>query len=80
MRFDDCEQCGGRVRTRRVTIDLRRGHDLFVFYNVPIGVCSKCGERYHPGPVLERLDELAEHGMNGAKKLAVQTLDCASME
>lgn len=77
MKFDDCEYCGGRVRNREVTVDLRRGEKLYVFHNVPVGVCSRCGERYYPGPVLERLDELAAHGMNGAKRLSVPTFDFA---
>lgn len=79
-KFDKCEYCNGRIRSRKVTVDLRRRDRLFVFCNVPVGVCTKCGERYYPGPILERLDELAQHGMNGAKRLAVPTLDLATVE
>jgi len=75
MKFDACEHCQGSVRTRRVTVDLRRGSRLIVFDNVPIGVCTKCGERYYPGTVLERLDEIAEHGLTGAKTVRVPTFD-----
>jgi YgiT-type zinc finger domain-containing protein len=60
-RFDPCEQCGGKVRLKRVTVDFRRKGKLFIFENTPIGVCQKCGERYYPGPVLERMEELASH-------------------
>jgi YgiT-type zinc finger domain-containing protein len=74
---DRCEYCRGIVRTRRVTVDLRRRDKLFVFYNVPVGVCSTCGERYYSGPILERLDALAQHGMNGGKRLSVPTFDLA---
>jgi hypothetical protein len=56
-------------------VDLRRKNQLYVFYKVPVGVCTKCGERYYPGPVLEQLDELAQHGMPGAKKVSVPTLN-----
>lgn len=77
MRFDPCERCGGKVRQRRITVDLRRGKRLFVFSRVPVGVCTTCGERYFAGPVLERLDELAAHGMNGARRLQVPTFDFA---
>ena len=77
MRFDPCEYCGGTVRAKRVTVDLRRGERLFVFQNVPIGVCAKCGERYYPGPVLEQLDEIARHGLAGAKEIRVPLLDFA---
>jgi len=80
MKFDPCEACGGSVREKRVTVDLRRGDRLFVFYRVPVGVCTKCGERVYPGPVLEQMDALAEHGMDSAKKLSVPTLDFTSVE
>jgi YgiT-type zinc finger domain-containing protein len=76
-KFDKCEYCHGPVRSRKVTVDLRRGERLYVFYNVPVGVCAKCGERYYPGPVLETLDELAAQAMNGAKRISVPTYDLA---
>ena len=75
MKYDNCEFCGGLVRERRVTVDLRRKDRLYVFYRVPVGVCTKCGERYYPGPLLERLDELAQHGMDEATALSVPTLN-----
>lgn len=78
-RFDDCEYCGGKVRGRKVTVDLRRGDKLYVFRNVPVGVCAKCGERYYPGPVLEQLEALAAHGINGAKRVSVPVLDLAKV-
>jgi YgiT-type zinc finger domain-containing protein len=77
-KFDRCESCGGVVRARKLTVDLRRGEKLYVVYNVPVGVCTRCGERYYPGLVLERLDELAGYGMNGAKRMAVPTFDLAT--
>jgi YgiT-type zinc finger domain-containing protein len=77
MKFDACEYCGGTVRGRRVTVDLRRGEQLCVFRNVPVGVCSRCGERYYPGRVLEQLDELAQHGLAGVKTIRVPTFDYA---
>ncbi len=77
MKFDRCEYCKGAVKARKVTVDLRRGKKLCVFRNVTVGVCGQCGERYYPGPVLERLEELALHGMNGAKTIKVPTFDYA---
>lgn len=77
MKFDPCEYCGGTVRIRRVIVDLRRRARLSVFHNVPVGVCAKCGERYFPGRVLERLDEIAEHGLDRAKTIQVPTFDFA---
>ena len=77
MRFDRCEYCGGTVRERTITVDLRRGDQLTIFQNVPVGVCSKCGERYYPGRTLEALDDLAQHGLAGAKAQRVPTFDYA---
>ena len=79
MKFEACEHCDGYVRTRRVTVDLRRGTRLYIFRNVPVGVCSKCGERYYPGPLLEQLDEIAQHAVNGAKTVKVPAFDYAEV-
>ncbi len=67
------------MKGRRVTVDLRRRLLLCTFENVPVGVCTKCGERYYPGPVLEQLDELAAHGLEGARTIRVPTLDYARL-
>ena len=79
MRFDPCEYCGGTVRSRKVTVDLRRHDRLCTFQNVPVGVCAKCGERYYPGRVLERLDEIAQHGLDNAQTVRVPTMDYAQV-
>jgi hypothetical protein len=56
-------------------VDLRRGKALSVSHNVPVGVCTKCGERYFPALVLERLEERAQHGLQGARTIRVPTFD-----
>jgi len=67
------------VRTRRVTVDLRRGTRLYIFRNVPVGVCANCGVRYYPGPLLEQLDEIAQHAVSGAKTIKVPAFDYAQV-
>lgn len=79
MTYDSCEECGGQVRSRRVTVDLRRGDKLYVFRRVPVGVCSRCGQRYYAGRILEQLDEIAQHVVNGAKTVRVPTFDYADV-
>ena len=73
--FDLCEQCGSKVRAKRVTVDFRRKGKLYIFENAPIGVCQKCGERYYPGPVLERMEQLASHEELFAKTVRVPKFD-----
>jgi len=77
MKYDACEYCGGNVEERSVTVDYRRGDLLVVFHNVPVGVCTQCGERYYPGRTLETLDELAQHALDGAETQQVRTFDYA---
>jgi len=74
---DKCDCCGGNVREKRVTVDMRFKGKLFVFDNVPVGVCQKCGERYYRGPVLERLEELAGHKELFKEKIQVPRFDFA---
>lgn len=76
-KYDDCDYCGGRVLEKRVTVDLRLKDKLYVFENVPVGVCRKCGERYYRGPVLERLEELASHQNLFKEKIQVPRFDFA---
>ena len=76
-KYDKCDYCDGNVREKRVTVDLRVKGKLFVFDNVPVGVCQKCGERYYRGPVLERLEGLANHEKLFKEKIQVPRFDLA---
>lgn len=76
-KYDNCDFCGGPVLEKRVTVDLRLKSNLYVFENVPVGVCRKCGERYYRGPVLERLEELASHQNLFKEKIQVPRFDFA---
>jgi len=78
-RFDACESCGGPVVEKKVTVDIRRKEGLFVFQNVPVGVCTKCGERFYPGPVLERLNEIAAHRELVKSTVKVPCMDFAEV-
>jgi hypothetical protein len=57
---------------------LRVKGKLYVFENVPVGVCQKCRERYYRGPVLERLEELAGHERLFKEKIQVPRFDFAT--
>jgi len=45
-KYGDCSFCGGEVKGDKVELDYRYKGDLFVFQNVPAGVCQQCGEKY----------------------------------
>jgi YgiT-type zinc finger domain-containing protein len=54
-----CEYCEGTIRERRVRDDYWSGDQLVIIEDVPVGVCDRCGERYYPAAVLEKMDQIA---------------------
>ena len=59
---DRCDLCGGELRPGKTTLEIWRGEELLVIYDVPADVCEQCGEAYLSANVSERLDGfVAEH-------------------
>ena len=44
--YGDCSFCGGEVKEDLVELDYRYRGKLYVFREVPAGVCRQCGEKY----------------------------------
>lgn len=56
-KYGDCSFCGGEVQEEIVELDYRYKGKLFVFRDVPAGVCQQCGEKYltaHTAKAIER--------------------------
>lgn len=53
-----CYFCQGKTKIKNVDVDFRWGDKLFVVEDVPVEVCSQCGERYYSAEVSKKLDEL----------------------
>jgi YgiT-type zinc finger domain-containing protein len=45
-KYGDCSFCGGEVKKDKVELEYRYQGKLFIFQNVPVGVCQQCGEKY----------------------------------
>lgn len=60
MNKEICESCDGVVEetVRRVPFHYRK--ELIYVDNVPVKVCSKCGELYFEAAVYKRLQTIAE--------------------
>lgn len=56
----ECYFCKGKTEIKKVNVDFRWGKRLYVIKNVPVEVCSQCGERYYSAQVSKKLDELVE--------------------
>lgn len=68
MKYDKCE-CGGEVIEKKVRVDYRHGEDIVVFEDVPVGVCTVCGERFFDAKVLKAMEFLAKSREKAAKKV-----------
>lgn len=60
QKYAACENCGGAVVERKLTIHRRFEGKLHEFEDVPVGACTVCGNRIFKGQVLERLATLAK--------------------
>ena len=54
--YGDCSFCGGDVVHRNVELDYRYKGKLYIFKNVPAGVCSQCGEKYLAAPIAKKIE------------------------
>ena len=54
--YSDCYYCGGLVKEKHIVRELRRQGRLFIFENVPAGVCTQCGEKFLKPDVAKTID------------------------
>jgi YgiT-type zinc finger domain-containing protein len=59
-KYSDCFYCGGIVEERLMPRELRWQGQLFVFENVPMGVCTQCGEKVLTPEVAKDIDRILE--------------------
>jgi len=56
----NCFFCKGKTEVRNVNVDFRWKDKLFVVKNVPLEVCSQCGEKYYSAQISKKLDEFVK--------------------
>ena len=54
--YSDCYYCGGLVKEEHIIRELRWQGRLFIFENVPAGVCTQCGEKFLKPEVAKVID------------------------
>jgi len=55
-KYGDCSFCGGEVKSDVVELDYRYKRDLYIFQDVPVGVCQQCGEKYLTAKVSKEIE------------------------
>jgi YgiT-type zinc finger domain-containing protein len=54
---ETCENCGGPIMEKRVTLHRKVKGGYVQIENVPAGVCQECGARYYAANVLKTIQE-----------------------
>ncbi len=70
-KYGDCSFCGGEVKGEKVELDYRYKGKLYVFQNVPAGVCQQCGEKYLTAEVAKKVENRIQTKQKWDKTIAV---------
>jgi YgiT-type zinc finger domain-containing protein len=54
--YRDCSFCGGEVKSSKVELDYRYKGKLYIFKDVPAGVCQQCNEKYLIAEVAKEIE------------------------
>lgn len=69
--YSDCYYCGGAVVERRMPREFRWQGQLFIFEDVPMGVCTQCGEKVLLPEVAKAIDRTVQGKKKPAKMIQV---------
>jgi YgiT-type zinc finger domain-containing protein len=76
--YGDCIHCGGQVTEKQQTLDYRHHGQLFIMENVPVGVCTQCGERFLAADIAKKLESAASSSQKNSKMVAVPVVSIAA--
>ncbi len=69
--YGDCSFCGGEVNENKVELDYRYKGKLFIFQNVPAGVCQQCGEKNLTAKVAKEIEHRIQTKEKWVKTISV---------
>jgi YgiT-type zinc finger domain-containing protein len=58
--YSDCFYCGGVVEEQLLPRELRWKGELVVIEDVPMGVCTQCGEKFLKPEVAKSIDRILQ--------------------
>jgi YgiT-type zinc finger domain-containing protein len=70
-KYSDCFYCGGSVEESLIFREIRWKGKLFIFENVPVGVCIQCGEKIIKPEVAKTIDHLIQEEKEPTKIIQV---------
>jgi len=69
--YGDCSFCGGPVKEKKVELDYRYRGKLYIFQDVPTGVCRQCGEKYLTADVAKVIERRIRNKEKWQRTVAV---------
>lgn len=70
-KYSDCFYCGGAVKEKLMPRELRWEGQLLVFEDVPMGVCTQCGEKFLTPAVAKAIDRILQEKKKPTKTMKV---------
>lgn len=70
-KYGDCSFCRGEVKEEKVELDYRYKGKLYIFQNVPAGVCQQCGEKYLTSEIAKKIEHSIQTKENWDKTVTV---------
>ena len=74
----ECYFCKGTTEIKNIDVDFRWEGKLSVIKDVPVEVCTQCGERYYSAETSKKIDELVQGGKEPEEVLEVPVLEFSS--
>ncbi|OGY23453.1 MAG: hypothetical protein A2172_04495 [Candidatus Woykebacteria bacterium RBG_13_40_15] len=71
----ECYFCKGTTEVKKIDVDFRWEGKLLVIKDVPVEVCTQCGEKYYSAEISKKIDELAQSSRKPEKVLEVPVLE-----
>jgi len=69
--YSDCFYCGGAVREKTVAREYHWKGKLYVFEDVPMGICNQCGEKVLKPEVAKELEMTVLKGEKPSREVVV---------
>jgi YgiT-type zinc finger domain-containing protein len=71
LTYSDCFYCGGVVKEQLISREIRWEGKLFIFEDVPVGVCTQCGEKVIKPKVAKAIDHILQEKKQPTKIIQV---------
>ena len=70
-KYGDCSFCEGEVKNDRVELEYRYEGKLYIFEDVPVGICQQCGEKYLTAEVAKEIERRIQKKEKWGKTIRV---------